>query len=72
MLYEIWEAGSGNRVGAWASVDAALTLVLRSVEQHGPHYADSLMLAREDDEGDTEVLAEGQELVKMARQALAA
>jgi hypothetical protein len=67
MLYEIWETGSRNRVGAFASLEAALTLVRRSVEKHGASYADTLALAREDEEGDTEVLAEGAELVKMAR-----
>ncbi len=66
MLYEIWETKSRNRVGAFASLDAALALVCRSVEQHGPRYAETLMLAREDDQGDTELLAEGAALMNMA------
>jgi hypothetical protein len=66
MLFEIWDTGSRNRVGAFTSLEAALTLVLRSVEKHGAHYADTLMLAREDEAGDTELLAEGAELIAMA------
>jgi hypothetical protein len=66
MLYEIWETASGNRVGAYASMSAALDVIHRSVEKHGASYADTLILAREDDDGETELLAEGADLVKMA------
>jgi len=70
MQYEIWETDSRNRVAAFASLDAALTLVRRSVEQHGPGYADALLLTCEDDAGDTALLADGPALAKMAEAAL--
>jgi hypothetical protein len=71
VLYEIWETESRNRVGAFTSIEAALSLVRRSVETHGASYVDSLVLALEDDEGETELIAEGPELAKMAAAPLA-
>jgi len=70
MLYEIWEAGSRNRIGAFTSLEAALALVRQSVEQHGARSAAMLLLAREDEAGETELLAEGAELMAMAELAL--
>lgn len=66
MLYEIWETASGNRIGAYPSVAAALEIVRRSVRDHGIGYTDTLVLAREDDAGDTVVLSEGKALAEFA------
>lgn len=66
MLYEIWETASGNRVGAYSSVEAALDLIRCSVHRHGASYADTLLLAREDDDGHTVILAEGKALADLA------
>jgi hypothetical protein len=71
MLYELWETKSHNRIGAFPSPEAAIELVRRAVERHGSGYTDTLVLAREDDEGDTELIAEGADLAKLAAAPLA-
>jgi hypothetical protein len=51
MHYELWDVGTGNCIGRYASEAAALERVQALVEQFGAPYADELELAAEDDLG---------------------
>jgi hypothetical protein len=66
MVYEIWETTSRNCVAAFPTLGEALALIRQSVEQNGDQYTDTLVLAREDDEGDVTLVSEGAALWRLA------
>jgi hypothetical protein len=65
-IFEIWNVSTGNLVGAYDSEREALAVVHRTVELYGREEVEDLALAREDDEGHTEPLAQGGELADWA------
>jgi hypothetical protein len=65
VTYELWETRSGNLMGSFASEAEALAVVRDAIRQHGRGYAETLILAREDDE-ETVTLAEGAGLADLA------
>jgi hypothetical protein len=66
MAYEIWDGETGNVLIVRPSRSEALTVIREAIATHGEHYIDSLVLIREDDTGETHVLAEGRELARLA------
>ncbi|HEY8680818.1 MAG TPA: hypothetical protein VIN01_07165 [Candidatus Dormibacteraeota bacterium] len=64
MTYELWSGASGNIVGAWSSEDEALDAVRRAADRNGTGYVESLALMVEDDDGETQLIAQGAELVE--------
>ena len=66
MTYELWETRSGNLMGAFASQAEALGALRRVIDIHGTEYVETLVLALEDDAGETTVLGEGQALAELA------
>jgi hypothetical protein len=67
MVYEIWDIDSGNRLGGFDTQDAALVEVKHAPDHHGEAYVASLLLDAEDDQGRTRLIAEGIQLVALAR-----
>jgi hypothetical protein len=67
MVYEIWDLESGNRLGEFSTEDEALTQVKDALERHGEQYVATLLLDAEDDQGQTHLIAEGAQLVALAR-----
>ena len=66
MTYELWEIRSGNLMGAFPSQEEALGELRRAIDLHGTEYADTIVLALEDDTGETTTLAEGKALAELA------
>jgi hypothetical protein len=64
--YELWETTSGNLVGTYSTQRDALDVIEQGIKRHGPHYADTFLLGYEEPDGDSHVLAEGQDLVDLA------
>ena len=67
MTYELWSAPSGNIVGAFSTENEALSAVREVADRNGSDYVESLALMVEDDSGQTELLAEGDDLLRMIR-----
>jgi hypothetical protein len=65
MNFGIWDTRSGNVVGSWGTQAEALRLVRDLLDSHGPTGIRELVLAREDDTGETVTLAEGIELLQL-------
>jgi hypothetical protein len=66
MAYEIWDGESGNLLIVRPSRSDALAVIREAIAKHGEQYIDSLALILEDESGETHVLAEGQELARLA------
>lgn len=67
MAYEVWEMQSGNLVASFSLEEDALALVRDAVKAHGPEYARSLALVREDESGETTTLATADQLLERVR-----
>ena len=57
MAYELWEMQTGNLVASFRREEEALALVRDAVAAHGPAYAQSLALVREDEDGSSVTVA---------------
>jgi len=68
--YELWNIGSRNIVGAFATEAEALMLVHEAIDAHGASYADTLALVL-DDGYEANTLAIGTELAARARTVVA-
>jgi len=71
MTYELWDTRGTNIVGAFNNERDALALVLSGIERNGPEDTDTLVLALEDEDGDTHTIAQGQELAYRAQRKFA-
>ena len=71
MAYELWDGETANIVGAFESEAAAFAAVGRALQEHGPAYVASLVLGRENDDGDSVLIATGSDLVERATEFLA-
>ncbi len=65
MWFELWNRVSGNAVGDFDTIDAALATVRREVAAHGRGYIEEWALAVADEE-DTQPIAAGAALVALA------
>jgi len=71
--FELVNLSSGNRIGEFDSEEAALRDVRDVVKDRGPKAIAAIALTQEDDAGNGKILAEGDELVRLAeRSAVAA
>lgn len=66
--YELWNSRTKNLYGTYASRRQAMSAVRAIVVAHGPDYAERFILATEDDRGNTDRIAGGAELVRLANQ----
>ena len=64
MTYELWSGVSGNLVAAFSSEDAAMDAVRHASVRNGPGYVESLALLMEDDDGESHLIAEGEQLTR--------
>lgn len=71
MIFELWDTRSTNIINAYDNGRDALALVLSGIERNGPNDTDTLVLVVEDDNGDTHLVAQGEELAEMARREFA-
>jgi len=69
MFYELWDVRSGNIINTYDSEDQALAVVRGLVAANGPEYTRSLLLAVEDDDEETTLVAKGVELAQRADRA---
>jgi hypothetical protein len=65
-IYELWDRETANLIGTYESVDQALEVVRRAMERESPSSFRNVALGSEDEEGDTTVIAAGDELVALA------
>ena len=66
MAFELWETSTGNIVGAYTTMDAALDVVRRGIALHGRSYVETWALAHENRRGHTKTLAHGAQLADRA------
>jgi hypothetical protein len=64
MTYELWSGTSGNLLGAFSTEGEAFEAVRRAAARNGAEYVASLALVAEDDAGESELIAEGADLVR--------
>ena len=67
MSYELWDTETRNLVETFETEDEALAAVRELVAVNAAVYPAALALALEDDEGETTVIARGQQLAARAR-----
>lgn len=66
MTFEVWDRASGNRLGAFDSVEAAFALVRDVAEDEGEESAAALVLGVEGARG-SQFIADGADLVYLAQ-----
>jgi hypothetical protein len=71
MVYEIWETESRNLVGDFPTEAAAVATVREALALHGRSYVSTWVLAREDADGETSMVADGEQLLVLAQRASA-
>jgi hypothetical protein len=64
--FELWNAESGNLLGAFSTESEALAAVREAIERNGPGYGQILTLGRENSRDRSRILASGQQLVEQA------
>jgi len=67
MTYEVWEAESGNMIAGFPTKSAALALVREQMEAAGQDSVATWFLDREDDQGESTMIAKGPDLADLAR-----
>ena len=67
MYYEIWDLESGNLIGDFDTQDEALRLVREMLDTYGVDVAMTFALGEGDANGDSTAIAQGAELVELAR-----
>lgn len=67
MAYELWETSSKNMVGDFPTQAAALAEVREALHRHSREYVMTWVLAHEDEQGETTLIADGIQLVELAQ-----
>lgn len=65
--YELWDLGSGNAIGEYDRLDAALAVIRKNLRQHGPSAVEGIALIEFDDRGRDRVRAQGEELIQLVQ-----
>lgn len=65
--YALWELRTNNLIRDFDNEHDALVLALRFIERNGQDSIDNLSLTVEDEQGEGDLIASGQELVERAR-----
>jgi hypothetical protein len=63
--FELWDVETGNIVGEFSSVDAALDIVQSLLDAYGPVYADALALQHRNEGATARNVASGRQLVDL-------
>jgi hypothetical protein len=66
MIYELWDTGSRNVIGTFATREEALAIVRDTIAFSGVAVAESLLLGQEDKAGRSRLTAEGKALISLA------
>ncbi len=69
MMFEIWNRASGNALGEFETVEAALDAIRQELAVHGRTYVTDWLLAVADDE-DAQPIAAGDALIALAETAI--
>lgn len=64
--YELFDTDGGNLVGTFPTQEAALDIVRSSVERFGEPSIVTVALEGEDDDGESFVIAIGEDLIRLA------
>lgn len=67
MAFELWETSSRNLAGDFPTKETALEAVRAAINRHGRPYVLPWLLAHEDEQGETNQIAAGDELISLAR-----
>ena len=66
MAYELWSLSTGNAVAEFSAEVEALRFIAEAVRQYGRAYGKDLLLGREDDDGESHLIAQSTDLVELA------
>ncbi len=66
MAYELWSLSTGNAVAEFSAEVEALRFIAEAVRQYGRAYGEDLLLGREDDDGESHLIAQSADLVELA------
>jgi hypothetical protein len=69
MLYELLDLETANAVAGFSTEAEALAEIRALLRQHGPNAAATLALGYEDEQGNGELIAAGNDLARLARAA---
>lgn len=64
--FELWNTGSGNLLGSFATEELALAAVREAIRRNGEGYGELLVLGSENSRGNSKVIASGRKLVERA------
>jgi hypothetical protein len=67
VTYDLWDSQTGNIIATFQTKAEALSVVREALSRHGEDYVESLLFGQEDSRGRTKPIAEGKELVSLAR-----
>jgi hypothetical protein len=67
VIYELFDRKTANVIGTYDSAEEALRIVSNAIDRGIADQFTTVALGREDDAGDTEVLASGQRLIQFAK-----
>ena len=67
MAYEVWDTVTSNLLDTYDTEHDALSVLGQVLADRGPCYVEALLLGCEDSEGDSRLIAEGEELVNLVR-----
>jgi hypothetical protein len=65
-IYELWDRGTANLIGTYDTVEQALEVVRSALKQESTEDFRDVALGAEDEQGDTTVIAAGDDLVALA------
>ena len=66
MAYELWSLSTGNAVAEFSAEVEALRFIAEAVQRYGRAYGEDLLLGREDDDGESHLIAQSTDLVELA------
>ena len=66
MAYEIWDGSSGNLLMERPTKNEALAAVREIIDLRGEAYIEPFALILEDDDGESQMIAQGKELAALA------
>lgn len=67
--YELWDTETNNIVGAWSSEIQAFDVIRKAARANGEAAVRDLALILETDDGESQLIAEGRELLELSRSA---
>lgn len=68
MSYELWDFETGNAVGEYEDEADALAVVRENVRTHGPSVVQGIALLAVHEDGESQVVAQGEALLQLIRE----